>query len=670
MKRWSWYIVWLLFIGMTAVTSVAAEKQNNNNEVFTLGEVVVLGERQDVNSAATVTEVPMAKIEAEGAQNIAQALEFLPGVMVQQAGKGEYHVSLRGFNQNEVKVLIDGVPARENYFGTVDLSMLPADDISKIVVVKGPSSVLYGSDTMGGVINIITRKGGATPFTSFSASFGDYGTANYFLNQGAAVGNFNYWISAGYQTSNGFRLSRHFNKHDPEVGLGSPYNEDGGKRDLSNYLKKSLGLKFGYDPGDDASAYLSFNYVDDRRGIPTFSYRYWDYNPWRQWQLSLVGKRRLSDILDVKARVFYVKHNDGINDVSWDAAHSTSGKKWFEKSYYDDHSFGGTLQTESNFGKWSRLSFALNYMEDTHKEGDYLSSDCWDVLQGWSPVGWQPEAEYVARTYSLAVQNESKPMARLSLVLGMSYDAFDPTKTYNRPAPGKTDTLNPQVAIVYDITDATRLHASVGKKTRFPTLKELYSTLAGGNPDLSPEKTIAYEMGATHIFSGSMSGETSFFYYDVSDLISYINQAYINIDKATIYGAEASFSLRLSNALNARLNYTYLVTVDKSNHDRDLQGRPRHRVNLLLSYRFPFGLTADMQASYTARQYWEDDNYQWRKLPDYFLINVKIVQKLNKVKGISPEIFFQATNILDQNYYETDGPEPGFNFLAGIRLQM
>ena len=82
---------------------------------------------QTANLATTVTEVSMEEIVAKGATTVGQALEFLPGVFVQSGGKGDVHVSIRGFEQRQVKILIDGVPARENYFGTVDLSMLPAD---------------------------------------------------------------------------------------------------------------------------------------------------------------------------------------------------------------------------------------------------------------------------------------------------------------------------------------------------------------------------------------------------------------------------------------------------------------------------------------------------------------------------------------------------------------
>ena len=673
MTYWKRNLFYILCIFMMGIPSALAGELLASN-VFTLGEIVVSAERGSVSPATTVTEVSMEDISAKGASTVAEALEFIPGVSVQSAGKGEVHVSIRGFEQNQVKVLIDGVPARENYFGTVDLSMLPADAISKIVVTKGASSVLYGSSTMGGVINIITKKGGDRPETSLSASFGDYGTAHYFISHGGSRGNLNYWLSGGYQTSDGYRLSGDFDANDPVTGLGSSYNEDGGKRDLSYYTKKSINAKIGYDPGGDSSLYLSFDYVDNDRGMPTFFNRYWAYDHWRQWQTDLVGQHKFNDFLTVKARVFYVNHNDGITDVSWDAAHTTGGKKWFEKSFYDDYSIGGEFQTVLNFGPRNNLHFGINYMEDNHEEGNYFTDDCWNVMMGWNDTGWQPEQEYAARTYALAVEDRFKVSDRFTISAGLSFDTFEPTRTADQPAPGMMDTLNPQVGIVFDMTDAMQFHLSVGKKTRFPSLKELYSTFGGGNPDLDPEKAVAYEVGVSHFFSEAITGEAAFFYHDIDDLIDTVkidgNNVYININEATIYGAEATLDMKPTDALGVNLNYTYLTTVDKSNDDRDLQGRPRHRVNLETSYSFPFGLRADMQASYTLRQYWQDNDYEWAKIPDYFLLNVKLTQKLKPAGGVESEIFFQGSNILDEDYYETSGPEPGFNFLAGITMRM
>jgi len=138
----------------------------NAEEAFDLGEVVVTAEKEAVAKATTVNEITAEDIKARGCKTVADALELIPGVDVEMGGKGEMHVYIRGFKQENVKVLIDGVPAYETYFRTLDLSQFPVESIAKIKVIKGASSVLYGANTMGGVINIITKKGSSRPTAS------------------------------------------------------------------------------------------------------------------------------------------------------------------------------------------------------------------------------------------------------------------------------------------------------------------------------------------------------------------------------------------------------------------------------------------------------------------------------------------------------------------------
>lgn len=661
------YIIIVIFVFVT--TPLLANNKSDPN-VFELGEVIVTGAKQVVNLATTVDEVTIDDITSKGAQTIAEALEFIPGITIAKSGKNESHVSVRGFEQRQVKVLIDGVPAHETYFGTVDLSMLPIDAVSKITIIKGASSVLYGSNTLGGVINIITKKGGKIPYTSFTTSFGDNGTSNYTVNHGATIGNFNYWFSGGYHTSDGFNLSDNFDKNNSVTGLGTQYNEDGGKRDLSYYDKKNFNLKIGYEPNENTSIYLTYDYIDSNRGIPTFSNRYWEFSNWDQSQISLAGEHIFSKDFRMKGRIFYVKHDNALSDVSWDKDHTTSGKKWLEKSYYDDTSIGAEIQSQWDLAKTNSLKIGINFIKDNHKQSDYLSADCYNIIKGWNSIGWLPEEEYNAETYTFAVEDEIRPVDNVAVVIGLSFDSFEPTKTYDQPKPGSTHTLNPQAGIVFDLNDQTTLHSSIGKKTRFPALKELYSELAGGNPDLQAEKVLAYEIGGSHVFSNTTNGSVAMFHNEITDLISYINQEYININEATISGFEANLDIKLSSNISTDLNYTFMTTVDKSNDDRELEGKPNHRINSLLNYQFQFGLSANLQATYCQSQYWLNDNSEWEKLPDYLILNTKFIQDLGKISQVNAELFLQISNLTDLDYYETNGPEPGRNILIGLTMKI
>lgn len=113
-----WKMVFPAAVRLMLSTQVFAD--TTDDQVFNLGEIVVTGAKTTVNDASTVTEVSIRKISAKGATTAADALKFLPGVYVRVGGKGEAHLSVRGFEQHRIKVLVDGVPAKANYAGRVD----------------------------------------------------------------------------------------------------------------------------------------------------------------------------------------------------------------------------------------------------------------------------------------------------------------------------------------------------------------------------------------------------------------------------------------------------------------------------------------------------------------------------------------------------------------------
>ena len=642
--------------------------------VFELGEIFVTAKQEKVDVATTVTTYSQEDIKAQGAQTVAEALDQLPGVDVRSGGKNQYFVSIRGFDQDNVKVLIDGVPVYEQYFRTLDLSLIPTDAISKIVVTKGASSVLYGANTMGGVINIITKKGSKEPVTELISSYGNNATQAYIFNHGAAFGDFNYWLTGSYRSSDGFELSHDFNENNPHTGIGTEYNEDGGTRDSSDYIKRTINAKIGYEPDAETKLYLSFDYHNNERGVPTEFSRYWYFTKWDQWHANLVGQKTFSDFFTLKGRVFYTKHNDELTDSSWDADHTTD-RKWFETSAYDGFSEGAELQTSFDFGDASLVKLGFNYTKDNTKQNEYYDDECFSVIRFGDSVGDQPEEEYETDTYTFAIEDEINPTDKLSLVFGASYDYYDPKVATDGGVdlpeiPDSSSTFNPQAGIVYYATDATSIHTSVGKKTRFPHMKELYSGYAGGNPDLDTQTTIAYEIGVDQRFNSRVQGSITYFYNDITDLIDRREvdgeMIYINVDDAVYQGVEVALNMNLTDSLSAGANYTYLSAQDKET-DSALPFRPRHKVNLDIRYQFPFGLTANVQGAYTQRQF--DDDDPARKLPDFFLLNARLDQKISLVSKLDTTIFVEGSNLTDLNYDEGSGPEPGRMYNAGLALR-
>ncbi|MCT8986626.1 TonB-dependent receptor plug domain-containing protein [Shewanella phaeophyticola] len=124
---------------MTCQLAIAADQ----SDVFSLGEIVVSAQTgvRDITIHNTMTE---DQIELVGAKTAADALDYIPGVHTAQSSKGEKFITIQGFEQDKILVLLDGVPYYETNYGQLDLNQIPASIIAKIEVTKGASSVLYG----------------------------------------------------------------------------------------------------------------------------------------------------------------------------------------------------------------------------------------------------------------------------------------------------------------------------------------------------------------------------------------------------------------------------------------------------------------------------------------------------------------------------------------------
>lgn len=668
----------ILFMLFIPAFPLLAEEDQKQNEIFDLGDVLVLEKSGDVSKVTTTNIISIEDIEQTGAANIAQALEQVPGIDVVSHPKGGPTLKMRGFDQNNVKILIDGVPAHETYFGSLDLGEIPVDTISKIEVIKGASSVLYGPNTLGGVINIITKKGGKDFFTKITTSFGKNSTKNVILNHGGSRGQFNYWVTYSSRKSDGFDVSNDFDPKNPISGVGTGYNEDGGIRDLSYYDNQTLNTKIGYEFDSNSKLYLSFDYHDNQRGCPTDSKRYWEYDHWKQWHLNLVGEHDISDKVTIKGRLFYVDHEDGLTDVSWDANHTTNKhQRWFEKSFYDDHSFGGDFQTYINLSENNLLKFGATYIEDVHKQQDFFNALCKPVWKWGKPLGYQPWETYKSVTYSFAIEDEMMFFHdKLTLTGGVSYDVNNPKEAHGQPVPDKMDTVNPMLGMVFKLDDSCSVHASIAKKTQFPQLSELYSKMAGGNPDLKAQEVVTYEIGLSKEIVDDLSASMAVFYNDMENRITRVrnlkgDKIYVNKGESAIKGLEFEVDYLTDFGLSVGANYTFISATDRADSTSKSFASseiPIHKATMDVRYMFDFGLSASMQCIYTGRQYQYDRKGVKSRIDDFVLYNARFAQKFNMFKKFTPELFLEIENILDKNYEEGNGPTPGRSLLLGASV--
>lgn len=225
-----------------------------------LGEIVVTARQPVVEQAGSVQELERVDIERSAARTLDEAIARLPGVNVRVGGQGTPRIDVRGLRTRQVKLLVNGIPFNSAADGQFDPTIIPTDWIERIKLTKGASSQLYGDGALGGVINIITRRGEGPPTAEVNLEAGDYGSRRYYGTYAYGTEQGDVFVSIGRQARDGFRLSDDLTP--------APF-EDGDERLNSDSVRNSAYLAASYRPADAWEFGLTVQYLDGDHGIPT-----------------------------------------------------------------------------------------------------------------------------------------------------------------------------------------------------------------------------------------------------------------------------------------------------------------------------------------------------------------------------------------------------------------
>lgn len=244
----------LLFYGLGPSTAFAA------NDSYSLGEIVVTAHKPIIEQAGTVREVDEASITASGARSLDEAIDLLPGVNVRVGGNGTPRIDVRGFRTRHVKLLINGIPFNGAADGQFDPTIIPTEWISKIKLTSGASSQLYGEGALGGVINVITKRGEGPPTAEVGFDTGERGQRRYTSSFAYGTDTADVFVSLSRRERDAFGLADDFN--------AAPF-EDGGARLNSDLERNSLYSSGTYRPREDWEFGLTLQYQEGEHGIPS-----------------------------------------------------------------------------------------------------------------------------------------------------------------------------------------------------------------------------------------------------------------------------------------------------------------------------------------------------------------------------------------------------------------
>lgn len=662
--RWiGWMLLLLAALGATAAGAEepAAEEPPPAAPVFTPGEIIVTGRQAPAEATASLQEIDENDLRALGATNVAEALQTALGARVDTAptslsanGKQEMLASLRGFDPRDVVVLVDGIPVYEPYFRVIDLRQIPVGDIAKIQVFKGPTSVLYGPNALGGVINIVTKRGGGPARGHVDAGYGDVETYRGNAAVRGGAGGLEYFLAPGFDKSRGFPLSGDF---------GEARNQEPGLRVNSDYRDFYLSGKAGYYRGANGLS-LSANHYEFDGGVP-FSMEAIEPSTlwrkfWRKTGAALYGELSPAAFLYLRGNAFYTRFYNTIT-TDTDKTMSAVIDDGRGVSTYDNDVFGYHLLPEFLFGPAGTLTLSLLYKQDRVD------------IQEENGAKWY---EYGAETYSEGGEYGVE-FYRFKFTAGVAHHLYRRTQTPETDLGEDNGAVDYQAGLSYAPHEMIDLRAAVAHKSAFPDLKTLYGS--EGNPDLKPEAALNVDAGFRFQPLPQLKLASTWFYADVKDLIGKqeMGNDYTveNIDRAKMTGLESELGVNLAKGLfAASLGHTYLDTRDErdSRQLHRLDFRPEHtayadgRVNL------PFGTSLTVQYFYVGERQYEEPSADRAKkaLPEYGLVNARLGQTIRWDEGrTAAEFFVQGKNLFDV-YYEL-APEkaaPGRMLFGGVAM--
>ena len=598
-----------------------------------------------------VTVLTGAELRERGITTVAEALRGVPAATVVQTGSfgGQASLFLRGGESKYVKVLVDGVPVNQPG-GAYDFGSLTTDNVERIEVLRGPASVLYGSDAVTGVVQIITRGAGAPRQADMTIAGGTYGTLDW--NAEAAGGG----SGAAYSLA------------------VSQFTSDGMYDFNNQYRNTAASGLVRLTPDQRTDATLTARYEDhtyhfptNGSGVPT------DHNQYTYGNgptLGLDVGRRFTSRLEGRL-LFAANWADGGSDNQPDS--SADSSLYHSLDQFRRTSVDARANLHLNPGTTATVGGALEWQHDRSTNVCRFSfGDC-----------TTPPVDTSRWNRAAYAQVVSDVAHRWSLVAGVRLEDNQRFGTYATYRGG----------VVYRVSGGTRLRATAGNSFREPTFYENFTTgYSVGNPNLRPEHSRSWEIGIEQRVATRASVSATYFDQRFIDLIDYNPVApfgdpnYDNVAGATARGAELGLHVAPTHALSLDASYTYLHTaVTSAGFDstsgalfapgQPLLRRPRHTGRIDAAYQLGRRGSVSVAATYVGAR--EDQDFATYPpvrvtLPAHTKVDVAADVELVTPRGASPGLIatLRIENILNQSYEEVKSfPARGRTVFVGARLR-
>jgi vitamin B12 transporter len=517
-----------LALGAVLLAAPTLLQAQEPRDTARLRDIVVTATRYPVppeSLAATLTVLRGEDLRAQGILFVGDALQQVPGVQIVQSGSYGSTTSafVRGGESDYVKVLVDGVPVNQPG-GAFDFGSLTTDNVERIEVLRGPASVLYGSDAVSGVVQIITRRGAGPTQVNAGAEAGTYGSLRWNAAVHGGVPKLGWSAQVSRLTTDGIY----------------EFNND--------YRNTTGSAMLTARPDDRTSAALGFRLTDGHFAFPTDGtgapVDHNQFNTERTTTLSLDLARQMGRTLEAQLLLGRNKITSGyVNEPD-----PAPGPPDFSTSQADvERRLADARLLYSGLPR-ATLMAGVGY-DHQHELMESSFGGFADPTLDTARVNW-----------GFYLQASTEPTSWLRLTAGGRLDdndRFGDFWTY-------------RVSGLAFVTKTTRLRTSVGNAFKEPSFFENFSAspFALGNPNLLPERSVGFEAGVEQdVLAGRLALSVTGFAQRFRDLIQYTaapavpgGPNYFNVAAANASGIETSITLRPIGPVGAAVGYTWTHT--------------------------------------------------------------------------------------------------------------
>lgn len=605
----------MLIVGfMLLGSNVFSQEVHLERIVVTPYKVVV---SEAINPSST-NIISVEELQKQGVFSLKNAIEDISSLSYAITGSwgGDTGVFIRGAGSNHTQVLLDGIRIYDPivtsayFYGYNYMSL---DNIDKIEVLKGPFSTLYGSDSIGGTISLITNKGKGNPSSSYLQEFGSNQITREMFSSEGKIDDFAYSVS--------------LSKTDVRKSYAGKYKNGNQETDPYHNFNSSMRLDYAFNDDVDVSLLTDYTYAK-------YDYDAWggtddkdNYAYFHQGIGGLNLNHRATDSFSHKTTLGYTRtHRKG-----WE---SSTSDYW-----YDGKTYQVKWQGDYRVCDINKLIVGIDYLRE-QGQGN------------WNP--WSKSPKRTSNSKGYYAEYIYTPLSNLFLSTSFRVEDHSEFNTHNVFAMSGS----------YLIEETnTKLKASFGEGFKAPSIYQLYDT-SYGNRNLNPEESESYEIGFEQKVGNALMLGSTYFHTHIKNLIEWTSTGwwtgeYSNVGKARIHGIENFIKYELNDKTSVNLSYTHMNAKNLTDGKR-LPRRPDNKITCKVKREF------DKLDVYTSVSYVGNRIDGSNKLKPYIMSNLALNYTVNEKWNM----FLRLENVLDKDYELVKGYQtPKFSAYLGTKIR-